>query len=145
MAGKRLDVHYCVLNTLTRRYGPNQTSDLLGVEYQYRVPPDTEFPKLVFKMDLFTRFFLAGVGPTELAIRIIRHDADSEFLHVVNDYRFVVPFDPAMRVYDHVFRLTQVRLTGTGQYTIQIGRQIRHRWRGLRWRRIGTEFFEVTR
>ena len=138
-------MHYCVLNTLTRRYGPTRTSDLLGVDYLYAVPPDTEFPKLVFKMDLFTRFFLAGVGPTELAIRIARHDIDGSVLDVVNDYRFVVPFDPAMRVYDHVFRLTNIRLTGTGPYTIRIGRQVRHRWRGLRWRTLGTEFFEVTR
>ena len=143
--GKRLDVHYCVQNALTRRYGPTQVSDLLGVDYHYAVPPDTEFPKEIRHMDLFTRFFLAGVGPTELAIRITRYDGEGEILEVVNDYRFLVPFVPSMRVYDHVFRLTDIRLTGTGMYSIRIGRRVRHRWKGLRWRKLGTEFFEVTR
>ncbi len=143
--GKRLDVHYGVLNTLTRRYGPNQTSDLLGVNYVVAVPPDTEFPRLISSMDLFVRFFLAGVGPTEIAVFIIRLDEDGNDFERVARYRRVLPFDPADEVRDFAFRLVRINLTGTGVYAVRVCRKAKHRWRGQRWKRLWTDYFRVVR
>ncbi len=145
MARKRLDVHYCVLNTLTRRYGPTQTSDLLGVEYRYRVPPDTEFPRLISSIDLFTRFYLVGVGPTEIAVFVVRLDEDGRDLERVGRFRKVLPFDPADEVRDFVFRLARINLTGTGVYAVRVCRKAKHRWRGHVWKRLGTDYFRVVR
>lgn len=55
MAGVR--VQHCVVNLTTRQYGPNPTSDLLGVDYFHTVPADTEFPRTFAKLELFVRFF----------------------------------------------------------------------------------------
>ena len=143
--GKRLDVHYCVLNALTRRYGAAQTSDLLGVNYVIAVPPDTEFPRLVSSMDLFVRFFLAGVASTKFAIRVNWLDADSRVIRLLNEFRYSVRFDPAKRVEDHVFRLHGVEVSGIGIHAVRLYRRSKHRWKGYRWRLLATDYFEVAR
>jgi hypothetical protein len=59
----RLRVQHCLVNQTTRQYGQNPTSDLLGVDYFHTVPPDTEFPRTVGKLELFVRFFgTDGIG-----------------------------------------------------------------------------------
>ena len=72
MNRRRLEVQFCVLNDITRRYGPHPTSDLLGVDYFRPVPADTEFPYTMPRLDLFVRFLVARLGPTEIAVRVRR-------------------------------------------------------------------------
>ncbi len=76
MSDKRLDVQFCVLSRTIRRYGPHPTADLLGVDYTYTVPPDTEFPREIAHLDLYARFLVAGLGPTAVAVRVVRLDDD---------------------------------------------------------------------
>jgi hypothetical protein len=145
MSGRRLDVQVCLLNATTRRYGPHPTSDLLGVDYRMAVPPDTEFPRVVPRLDLFVRFVVAGVGPTEIEIRVIRLDDDGSVRERVSSFRHTVPFAPTERVREHSFRLANVRLTGEGLYAVRIGRRVRAGWRGVRWRTLGSDYFYVVR
>lgn len=134
-----------MLNRITRRYGPEPMSDLLGVGYTYTAPPDTEFPRIIPRLDLFVRFLVAGVGPTAVQVRVYRLDPDGSLLERVNQYQFTIPFTPTDRVREHVFRLPNIRIKGTGLYAVRIGRPVRHRWKGPRWRILGTDFFYVER
>jgi hypothetical protein len=145
MAGKRLDVHYCVLNALTRRYGPTQTSDLLGVNYIVAVPPDTEFPRLLPTMDLFVRFFVSGVPSAAFAIRVYWLGPDGRPVRLLNKFRSSLHFDPAARIEDHAFRLQGIEVAGSGIHAVRLYRRAKHRWKGFRWRLLATDYFEVTR
>lgn len=57
---RRIAVHHFVANLTTRQYGPHPMSDLLGVDYILEVPPDTEFPRWLPRMDVFARFYLSS-------------------------------------------------------------------------------------
>jgi hypothetical protein len=135
----------CVVNRATRQYGSHPTSDLLGVDYWYAVPPDTEFPWTIPRLDLFVRFLVAGLGPTAISVRVFRLADDGGVLARMCEYQFTVPFDPADRVREQSFRLPNVPLTGEGLYAVRVGRPFRHRWKGPRWRPLGTDYFYVVR
>jgi hypothetical protein len=141
----RLDVQVCLLSRVTRQYGPHPTSDLLGVDYTYTVPGYLEFPRRIPMTDLFVRFAVAEIGPTPIQIRVYRIDDDGSVMNRSSNFRFVVPFSPTDRVREHVFRLPNIRLPGTGLYAVKVGRVVRHRWRGLRWRTMATDYFLVER
>ena len=51
----RLAVQQCVVCKTIRQFGPNPTTDLLGMDYFYTVPADTEFPQ-PGNLELFVRF-----------------------------------------------------------------------------------------
>lgn len=70
MSRPRPDVQLCVLCHTARRYGPHPTWDLLGVDYTHTVPPDAEFPRYLPRLDLFVRFLVANLGPTDIAVRV---------------------------------------------------------------------------
>jgi hypothetical protein len=120
-------------------------ADLLGVGYTYTVPPDTEFPREIPRADVYVRFLVAGLGPTEIEVRVIRLDEQGETLQRVADHKYLVPFAPTERVREHVFRLANVRLTGEGVYAVRVGRRVRHRWKGMWWRTLGIDYFSVVR
>jgi hypothetical protein len=145
MSQKRLDVHSCLLNTLTRRYGPSRTSDLLGVNYVIAVPPDTEFPRTLPVMDFFVRFFLAGVGGVRFAVRVDWLDADGRPVRRLNEFQYRVRFDPLRRVDDHVLRMHRIEVAGVGMYSVRLYRRAKHRWKGSGWRLLATDYFEITR
>ena len=66
---RRVAVHHFVENETTRTYGVgNRTSDLLRVNYWHDVPADTEFPRSLMRMDLFTRFYLEKAKPCEFLL-----------------------------------------------------------------------------
>lgn len=144
MSRRRLKVLACLLNRVTRQYGSCPTSDLLGVCYRYAVPPDTEFPHEVARLDLFVRFQPYRLGPTRVRVRIVRLDPDGSDMERVSAYSFVVPFAPTDAVRDHVFRLVSIRLPGPGVYAVRVGRRLRG-WSGPRWQTLGTDYFLVER
>jgi hypothetical protein len=145
MNRRRLEVQFCVLNDITRRYGPHPTSDLLGVDYFRPVSADTEFPYTIPRLDLFVRFLVARLGPTEIAVRVRRLKDDGTNGERVAELRTVVPFDPADTVMERVFRLVNVPCTGEGRYAVRVCRHARRGWKGLRWRVLGTDYFLVQR
>src|SRR5713226_5071039 len=68
---RRVSVHHFVANETTRTYGPgNRTSDLLRVDYWHDVPADTEFPRTLLRMDLFTRFYLERAKPCKFYLQV---------------------------------------------------------------------------
>lgn len=145
MSRPRLDVQLCVLCHTARRYGPHPTWDLLGIDYTQKVSPDAEFPIFVPRLDLFVRFLVANVGPTGIAVRVWRLYDDGTNREKVGKLQTVVPFAPDELVREHTFRLVNVPLTGEGQYAVRMCRRIRHRWKGVRWRVLGADYFFVER
>jgi hypothetical protein len=126
---RRIAVHHFVTNLTTRQFGPHPTSDLLGVDYVYEVPPDTEFPRALARVDLFTRFYLWSAQPCEFFVRVWWLDAPRKRSgRLAGEYGpFFVNFDPSAGVLDHVFRLVNVRLPGTGRYAVRLVRY-RGKW-----------------
>src|SRR5690349_9309636 len=133
---RRVTVHPFVANLTTRQSGPHPTSDLLGVDYIYEVPADTEFPRWLVRVDLFTRFYLRRARPTQFLIRVIWRDAPTSRQPCARHYGpFAIPFQPADVVHDHAFRLVNVQLDGAGWYDVVLYRR-RHGPTGQRWKRL---------
>jgi hypothetical protein len=114
------------------------------VDYRRQVPPDTEFPYTVPQLDLFVRFFVASLGPTNIAVRVWRLNDDGTSREKVSELQTAVPFAPDELVREHTFRLVNVPLTGEGQYVVRVCRPVRL-WKGSGWRVLGTDYFFVTR
>ena len=49
----RLRIQHCIINRITRQYGPHPTSDLLGVDYFHTISADVEYPYVVSQLELF--------------------------------------------------------------------------------------------
>src|SRR5262245_4459786 len=114
---RRVAVHHFVANMTTRQYGQHPTSDLLGVDYIHEVPADTEFPRWLPRIDVFTRFYLNQAKPTKFLIRVIWRSAPEALRPCQQRFGpFTISFQPTDVVHDHVFRLVNVRLNGTGWY-----------------------------
>ena len=121
---RRIAVHHFVANLTTRQYGPHPTSDLLGVDDVHEVPADTEFPRFVPRIDLFTRFYLVDATPCEFYVRLWWLSAPRRRSgRLVEQHGpCFVPFPAGSGTYDHVFRLNNVRLVGAGNYTFRLVR-----------------------
>lgn len=146
MARPRVQVQHAVLCPVVRQYGTTPTSDLLGVCYTYTYTPDLEFPRHIPQVDLFTRFFVYAPGVAEFFIRVWRLDGDGT-LHTrmgsFGPYR--VQFTPGKVFADRPFRMKNVRLEGVGVYAVRLCIKRRHRWRGVRYHTLATEYFQVVR
>jgi hypothetical protein len=145
MSRPALEVQLCVLARTARRYGPHPTWDLLGVDFTRTVPPDTEFPRTIPRLDLLVRFLKARMGPTDIAARVWWLHPDGTSRELTSHHVFPVSFDPAERVREEPFRLINVHLPGEGLYAVRVCRRVRHRWKGMRWRVLGADYFRVVR
>jgi len=112
--------------------------------YEYEVPPDTEFPYLVPKFDLFLRVIARSAGIVGYRFRVRRRmgrgqwDAPTEYNSPANV--LVFPTNRTV-VFSHSFRLPNVRLTGTGLHAVTVY----FRPRRSRWRLAAVEYFRVVR
>src|SRR5690348_616839 len=114
-----VNVHHFVANITTRQYGPHPTSDLLHVDYIHDVPPDTEFPRRVGRIDLFTRFYLEDADPTDFFVLVRWTDSPDQQRKRAGRYGpYTVYFRSADLVRDHLFRVENLQLLGVGRYTI---------------------------
>lgn len=146
MSRPRLDVQLCAVNTTTHQYGPDPPSNnLLGVDFLRAVPPDTEFPRTLGRLDVFVRFFVAHLESTTIAVRVWHLNPDGTDRERVNEYLFEVPFQPSEIFRDRVFRLVNVRLPGEGDYAVRVCRRARHKWKRDRWRVLATDYFRVVK
>ncbi len=127
---RRVAVHHLVANLTTRQYGPNPTSDLLGVDYWHGVPPDTEFPHTLRQMDLFTRFYPMRARPTEYRVRVFWLDHPSGTPQVIGIFwPYRVAFRRTDIARDAVFRLNMIQLRGVGRHSVELLQTVT---RGLR-------------
>lgn len=145
MSRPRLDVQFCALCRTARRYGSHPTWDLLGLDYTQQFPPDTEFPRVIPRLDLFVRFLVAGGGPAGIAVRVWWLYPNGMDRERVLHRPFSVMLDPTAPVREDVFRLVNIPVPGEGLYAVRVCRRVRHRWKGLRWRVMKSEFFQVVR
>ena len=145
---RRIAVHHFVANLTTRQYGPGQrASDLLDVNYWREVPPETEFPRVFGRLDLFTRFYLTRARPVEYHVRVWWEDTPRPRHELIGQYGpFPVPFRPDELVRDRVFRLQNVQLRGVGRHTVRLVRlRPASVWRRGRWAVIAETHFCVER
>ena len=144
MSQARIVVHHFVANATTTRYGPHPTFNLLGVDFWQVFPPDAEFPQAVRQIDLFTRFYLTRARPAEFMIRVYRMNSAGQAVEKMDEFGpFAVDFHRSEIVRDRSFRITNVRLTGTGNYAIRILCQRRSGWRAGKWAILRETHFRV--
>ncbi|VTU01529.1 unnamed protein product [Gemmataceae bacterium] len=144
----RLRVQLCVVNATTRQYGPNPTSDLLGVDYFRTVPADTEFPRTVGKLELFVRFFGTDGAPGCVRVTVARLNPDG----TTRDLVYLRRFDLAAAgvrgsvILDKGFKLLNVLVPGEGTYAVRVLRRVRRRWNGRStWRVLGVDYLRIAR
>lgn len=143
--GRRVSVHHFVANLTTPQYGPHPTSDLLGVDYVHEVAADTEFPRLLPRVDLFTRFYLTRASRATFLIRTEWRDAPESRRPCHRTYGpFGLTFGPLDVVRDYAFRLVNVRLDGPGRYDVVLYRRKRTK-PATRWGKLAETHWYVER
>ena len=66
---RRVSVHHFIAVELARpRTAAWRASDIFGASHWLDVPPDTEFPRWLLRVYLFTRFYSNSVKPTKFLI-----------------------------------------------------------------------------
>lgn len=146
MARPRIQVQHAVLCPIVRQYGTTPTSDLLGVCYTYTYAPDLEFPRHIPQVDLFTRFFVHRPGAAEFVLRVWRLDGDGSLLARMGSFGpYQVQFTRGSFVTDRSFRMKNVRVDGVGTYAVRLCMKRKHRWQGVRYQILATEYFQVVR
>jgi hypothetical protein len=114
-------VQHWALATVIWQHGSNEVFDLLEVRYDLVVPPDTEFPRWVSRLDMFLRVFAEDAGPTRYRVRVF-HQTWSGRWDLRKDYdhpRQVLPLPVAGEAtYSGPVRLANVSLGGTGVHAI---------------------------
>jgi hypothetical protein len=141
---RRVSVHHFVGNLTTTQSGPHPTSNLLGVDYWYDVPADAEFPRVIGKLAFFTRFYLRRPTPTEFSVVVRWTDSPDPMRRRARWYGpYLVNFQPTDAVYDHAFRVVNIRLDGVGRYTVWLVSEKPPDWRGRRFAALAKTHFCV--
>lgn len=144
----RLRVQHCVVNLTTRQYGPNPTSDLLGVDYFHTVPADTEFPRSLRKLELFVRFFGTDGAAGRVRVTVTRLWPDGSDRELVYRRLFDVSVQGASGavVLDRGFKLVDGLVPGEGVYAVRVARRVRRPWEAkARWRVLAADHIAITR
>jgi hypothetical protein len=144
----RLRVQHCVVNMTTRQYGPNPTSDLLGVDYFHTVPADTEFPRTLAKLELFVRMFGTDGIAGQVRITVSHLHPDGMDRELVYRKTFALPASVArgLVVLDRAFKLINVLLPGEGTYAVRVTRRVRRPWEAKPgWRILAADYLYVSR
>jgi hypothetical protein len=143
---RRVTVHHFVANTTTTQSGLHPTSNLLGVDYWHDVPADTEFPRRIGRMDLFTRFYIRKAKPVEFFVRVLWLDTPTGTPRIIGRYGpELVSFRPDETVRDHVFKVIHLQLEGTGRHRILLLRERPDAWGGKRFAVVTETHFFVRR
>lgn len=143
---RRVRVHHFVANLTTRQYGSHPTSDLLGVDYWHEVPADTEFPRTIGRIDLFTRFYLVHARPVKFTVKIWWNDHPSGTPEPTGSYGpFLVNFHPGTWVQDAALHLHMVRVQGAGRHSIELLRKRRRGWQAGELASVARTDFYVER
>ncbi len=123
----RVRVQHCIVNATTRQYGPNPTSDLLGVDYFHTVPADTEFPRTLGKLELFVRFFGDNgiTGRVRITVsRLYSNGTDRELVYR-RMFDITATGVSGSVVLDRGFKLINVLIPGEGTYAVRVARRVR--------------------
>lgn len=144
----RLRIQHCIVNGITRQYGPHPTSDLLGVDYFRTVPADTEFPYYVSSLELFVRFL--GTRRIRGRVRITVSQIDDEGLDIrsIYDQLFLLPTanSDGILVLDKGFKLINMMIPEEGTFAVRVHRRVRSRsWSPPDWRVLATEWICFSR
>jgi hypothetical protein len=143
---RRISVHAFLAAATVSQSGLHPISNLLGVDYWHEVQADAEFPRVIGKLDLFTRFYLRNADPTEFTIAIRWIDSPTRRARRAARFGpFPVNFQPHESVRDHSFRVVGIRLGGVGRYSIRLVREVEPDWQGRRFVVMAETQFYVQR
>lgn len=141
---RRVAVHHFVANATTTQSGLHPTSNLLGVDYWHDVPADTEFPRRIARMDLFTRFYLAKAKLVVFFVWVLWVDPPKGKPRVLGRYGpESLAFRPEETVRDHVFKVFNLQLKGVGRHRILLLREKPPGWSGRRFALVTETHFSV--
>lgn len=144
----RLRVQHCVVNATTRQYGPNPTSDLLGVDHFRTVPADTEFPRTLGKLELFVRFYGSDgiTGRVRITVSYLWPDGSDRELVYRNLFNIAVPNLSGAVIMDRGFKLVNVLIPGEGSYAVRVMRAVRRPWEAkIGWRVLAADYIQIAR
>lgn len=119
----RVEVQHWVRAILIQQPSARLEFNLFEVAIDYTVPADTEFPRIVTRLDMFLRVVSRRAGPTRVRIRVHhenrpgRWDLRYDVERVQN--RLLLPSDRVV-FHDRPFCLAHVSLGGTGLYAVSI-------------------------
>jgi hypothetical protein len=138
----------CLVSRVIRQYGPNPTSDLLGVDYFVDVPADTEFPKRIGPLELFVRF--VGVNGIRGRVRVVVSYLNPDGSDRQVMFRKVYPLPTVVAAGDVIlargFKLVDLDVPGEGTYAVRVARRVRRPWEAKAGRRVlGADYFQVRR
>ncbi|MCI0701372.1 MAG: hypothetical protein L0241_09860 [Planctomycetia bacterium] len=139
---RRLAVQHWIASleaTVEPPAGINNFYNLLRVGHTHVLAPDTEFPTVLPRLDMFARF-VNGSGVAEFEADVIWMDAPEGWRRTETYWPLRVAFRPGEPLRDTVFRLLGIPLEGVGRYRIDL-RAIKPRKRS----RLATEYFYVVR
>jgi hypothetical protein len=145
---RRVSVHHFVVTEITKPQSVAwRRSDLFGVSYWVDVPQDTEFPKTLARLHLFTRFYLSRAQPTDFRVRVVWLDrVDSLDVEIGNFGPFPVSFARTSVVHDCTFNLHNIRLEGVGRHRVELLRlRSTAFWEAAEWVVIAQTHFYVER
>ena len=144
----RLRVQHCVVSATTRKYGPNSTSDLLGVDYFHTVPADTEFPRTLGKFELFVRFFGTDgtSGRVRITVSLLNPDGTDRDLVYRRVFDLPTSIARGLVVLDKGFKLINMLIPGEGTYAVRVTRRVRRPWEARRgWRILAVDYLYIAR
>jgi hypothetical protein len=115
---------------------------LFGVDLRVVVPADTEFPRTLPQLDVFTRLFVRREGVAYLRMRL-QWDSGRERRREQSVYQFTRQFAPTDSYQDATFRLPHLRLPGEGWYRLVLSQFRRPNWQGKCWVPLASDVFYV--
>lgn len=144
----RLRIQHCIINRITRQYGPHPTSDLLGVDYFHTISADVEYPYVVSQLELFVRFYCESKLGGSILVTVSHESGTEPAEEPVYSQSYVLPDLEANGsiIYDRSFKLKGLRISREGLFSIRVQRRIRRTfWQLPTWRILSTEYIHFLR
>lgn len=145
---RRVSVHHFLLTEVTKPHNTSwRRSDLFGVSYWVDVPEDTEFPRTLPRLQLFTRFYLNRARPTDFRVRVVWLDRPDDVEVEIGSFGpFTMPFARSATVHDCSFNLHNIPLRGTGRHRVALVRErTKAFWKSAEWVVVARTHFYVER
>jgi hypothetical protein len=144
---RRVRVHHFVLADVVRPQSQSwRATDLFGASHWLDVPADTEFPRAVARLQVFTRFYLMRAKPTEFRILVSWIDHPNGVPVAIGDFGpFTVSFARDATVRDCSFNLHNLQLQGVGRHSVELVRERKSGWNAGELVPVATTYFVVER
>jgi hypothetical protein len=126
--------------------GPDTSRTLEGVNYQYRVPPDTEFPFEMPELWLYARFLRTNqaAGEREVTAELWWHDSPTGVVLLTAQPPVAIRFSTARSAVHQTWAFRPLALPGEGLYEFRLMCPSRRPWEPQP-RRLASEYIRIRR